>query len=97
MFETSAHPAIRNGLEQAKAERGAAIAHAWQWLFGAKSSRCCARAILRDKEKGRCIAASALFRDFSNTQRVHRVCTGCAPKWCIRRRIVRRWPKWSIR
>lgn len=39
MFETSAHPAIRNGLELARAERGAAIAQAWRWLFGAKSSR----------------------------------------------------------
>ena len=39
MFETSAHPAIRNGLEQAHAERGAALAQAWAWLFGGKSSR----------------------------------------------------------
>lgn len=39
MFETSAHPAIRNGLEQARAERGAALAHAWGWLFGGKTSR----------------------------------------------------------
>jgi len=39
MFETSAHPAIRNGLEQAHAERGAALAYAWNWLFGGKSSR----------------------------------------------------------
>lgn len=39
MFETSAHPAIRNGLEKARAERGAAIANAWSWLFGGRSSR----------------------------------------------------------
>lgn len=39
MFETSAHPAIRNGLEQARAERGAAIAQAWHWLFGGMISR----------------------------------------------------------
>ena len=39
MFETSAHPAIRNGLEKAHAERGAALAQAWGWLYGAKISR----------------------------------------------------------
>ena len=39
MFETSAHPAIRNALEQAHVERGAALASAWGWLFGSKSSR----------------------------------------------------------
>ena len=39
MFETSAHPAIRNGLAQAHAERGAAFAQAWTWLFGGKTSR----------------------------------------------------------
>lgn len=39
MFETSAHPAIRNGLEKAHAERGAALAQALGWLFGTKTSR----------------------------------------------------------
>lgn len=39
MFETSAHPAIRQGLERAHAERSAALVHAWNWLFGVKTSR----------------------------------------------------------
>ncbi len=39
MFETSATPAIRQGLEKAHAERGAVLADAWNWLFGAKTSR----------------------------------------------------------
>ncbi len=39
MLETSAHPAIRQGLERAHAERGAALADAWNWLFGGKTSR----------------------------------------------------------
>lgn len=39
MFETSAHPAIRKGLERAHVERGAALAGAWRWLFGGKISR----------------------------------------------------------
>lgn len=39
MFETSAHPAIRQGLERAHAERGAALAGALNWLFGGKVSR----------------------------------------------------------
>lgn len=39
MFETSANPAIRQGLERAHAERGAALAGAWTWLFGSKTSR----------------------------------------------------------
>jgi len=39
MFETSANPAIRNAMVKARAERGAALADAWGWLFGAKTSR----------------------------------------------------------
>lgn len=39
MFETSAHPAIRKGLENAHTQRGAALAGAWNWLFGGKASR----------------------------------------------------------
>ena len=39
MFETSAHPAIRHGLEKAHAHRGAALVQVWSWLFGVKSSR----------------------------------------------------------
>ncbi len=39
MFETSATPAIRNAMEKAHAQRGAALAEAWSWLFGGKTSR----------------------------------------------------------
>lgn len=39
MIETSAHPAIRKGLEKAHVERNAALAGAWNWLFGGKTSR----------------------------------------------------------
>ena len=39
MFETSATPAVRTALERAHAERGAALADAWHWLFGGKTSR----------------------------------------------------------
>lgn len=39
MFETSANPQVRNAMIKAHAERGAILADAWGWLFGAKSSR----------------------------------------------------------
>ena len=39
MFETSANPAIRNAMQKAHAERGAALADAWGWLVGAKTFR----------------------------------------------------------
>lgn len=39
MFETSANATIRNAMKKAHAERGAALADAWNWLFGAKTSR----------------------------------------------------------
>ncbi len=39
MLETSAHSAIRNGIQKAHAERGAAFALALSWLFGGKTSR----------------------------------------------------------
>lgn len=39
MFETSANADIRNAMIRAHAERGAALADAWGWLFGGKSSR----------------------------------------------------------
>ncbi|MEO1456085.1 MAG: MATE family efflux transporter [Pseudomonadota bacterium] len=35
----AAGPAIRNAMVKARAERGAALADAWGWLFGAKTSR----------------------------------------------------------
>lgn len=39
MFETSADPRIRNGMIKARAERGAALAYAWAWVFGGRNSR----------------------------------------------------------
>ncbi len=39
MFETSANPAIRNAMQKAHTERGAVLAEAWGWLFGAKTFR----------------------------------------------------------
>ena len=39
MFETSANATVRNAMVKAHAERGAALADAWGWLFGGKTSR----------------------------------------------------------
>lgn len=39
MFETSANADIRTAMVKAHADRGAALADAWGWLFGAKTSR----------------------------------------------------------
>ncbi len=39
MFETSANATVRQAMQQAHTDRGAVLAGAWSWLFGAKTSR----------------------------------------------------------
>lgn len=39
MISITSNPVVRNAVSIAHAERGAALAEAWHWLFGGKSSR----------------------------------------------------------
>jgi hypothetical protein len=39
MFENTTNPAARIAIAQAHASRGAALADAWNWLFGGKIFR----------------------------------------------------------